>query len=52
MLWIILAAFLIPLAYLLSQSGQEKRSRQRELDRIERRLAEKEAEAQQQEDSS
>ena len=46
--WIALAVFLIPLIYFLSSTGDSRRARSRKLDQIQRRLAEKEAEAQSQ----
>jgi hypothetical protein len=45
-LWIGLAAFLLPLIFILSTGRSEKKARAHELDRIQRRLAEKEAESQ------
>lgn len=45
LLWLALAAFLIPLIYVLTSSGDAKRSRNRKLDQIQRRLAEKEGRA-------
>ena len=46
--WIALAVFLIPLIYLIATTSDNRRARSRKLDRIQRRLAEKEAEAQSQ----
>ena len=46
--WVALAVFLIPLIYCLSSTGDSRRARSRKLDQIQRRLAEKEAEAQSQ----
>ncbi len=45
MFWIALVVFGIPLIYMLAQHGQTKRNRERQLKRIEQRLAEKEAES-------
>ena len=45
MFWIALVVFGIPLIYMLAQHGQAKRNRERQLRRIEKRLAEKEAES-------
>ena len=45
MIWIALVVFGIPLIYMLAQHGEAKRNRERQLKRIERRLAEKEAES-------
>lgn len=46
--WVALAVFLIPLIYFLSSTSDSRRARSRKLDQIQRRLAEKEAEAQSQ----
>ncbi len=46
MVWVLLAAFFIPLMYLLRSKGSEKKARARKLELIQRRLAEKEAESQ------
>ncbi len=42
MAWIALVVFGIPLIYMLAQHGDGKRSRERQLRRIQQRLAEKE----------
>ena len=44
MVWVLMAAFFIPLMYILNSKGSEKKARARELDLVRRRLAEKEAE--------
>ena len=38
--WLALVVFGIPLVYMLAQHGESKRRRQRELERIQKRLAE------------
>ena len=46
MIWAVaIFAFFIPLMWLLNSKGSEKKARERELERIQRRLAEKEAES-------
>ena len=40
--WMALVVFGIPLVYMLAHHGETKRRRQRELERIQKRLAEKE----------
>ncbi len=45
MFWIALVVFGIPLVYMIAQHFETKRNRERQLEQIERRLAEKEAES-------
>jgi len=45
LLWIGLAVFVLPLFYVLSRGSRESRVRNRELERIQRRLAEKNADS-------
>ncbi len=52
MLWIALVVFLLPLVYVLLEHSLEKRARNQKLDQIQRRLAEKEAEARESEQDS
>lgn len=46
MFWIVLAAFVVPLIYTLASGRDTKRAQTRELERIQRRLAAKESNAQ------
>ena len=45
LIWLALVVFGTPLVYMLAQNSETKRKRQRDLERIQKRLAEKEQEA-------